>query len=123
MVFLKNISISILSIIGSMFILTFIMTLFSYFSLISDKLVSIFKIAILFISLFIGGFIMGHFSVRKGWLEGFKLSIIFLIFLIFFEFLFLNKTFEFKSILYYIIVSISCIFGSIIGINFNKVKN
>ena len=66
--FIKNVSISILYIVLCLLILTFILTLFSYFNIISDKVVSIFKIIIPIISLFIGGFFIGKKSLRKGWL-------------------------------------------------------
>lgn len=121
--FIKNVSISILYIVVSLLILTFILTLFSYFNIIGDKTVSIFKIIIPVISLFIGGFFIGKKSLKKGWLEGLKLSLIFLIILIIFEYLALNQSFNIKNLLYYIILSISSIFGSIIGINKNKESN
>ena len=121
--FIKNISISLLYIIISILVLTFIMTTLSYFNIIGDKFVSILKIIIPVISLFIGGFYLGKKSNKKGWLEGLKLSLIFLILLIIFEFLALDKSFEFKSLLYYIIIISSCIFGSIIGINKNHLQD
>lgn len=121
--FIKNVSISILYIVVSLLILTFILTLFSYFNIIGDKTVSIFKIIIPIISLFIGGFFIGKKSLRKGWLEGLKLSLIFLVFLVIFEYLALNQSFDIKNILYYLILSISSIFGSMIGISKKKIEN
>ena len=115
--FIKNVSLSILYIILTMVILTFILTLFSYFNIIGDKVVSIFKIIIPVVSLFIGGFLIGKKSLKKGWLEGLKLSLIFLILLIIFEYLALDQSFNIKNILYYLILSISSIFGSMIGIS------
>lgn len=120
MKFIKNISISILYIVLTMLILTFILTLFSYFNIINDKIISIFKIIIPIISLFVGGFLLGKKSIKKGWLEGLKLSLIFLIILIIFEYLALSQSFEFKNILFYLILSISSIFGSMIGISKNN---
>ena len=115
--FIKNVSLSILYIILIMLVLTFILTLFSYFNIIGDKVISIFKIIIPVISLFIGGFLIGKKSLKKGWLEGLKLSLIFLILLIIFEYLALDQSFNIKNILYYLILSISSIFGSMIGIS------
>lgn len=121
--FIKNVSFSILYIIASLLILTFIMTIFSYFNIIGNGFVTILKILIPIISLFIGGIYMGKKSIKKGWLEGLKLSLIFLILLVIFEFLALDKSFEIKNILYYLIIITSCIFGSIIGINKNNLEN
>ncbi|MBP3461508.1 MAG: TIGR04086 family membrane protein [Bacilli bacterium] len=121
--YIKNVSFSILYIIGFILILTFILTLFSYFNIFSDKLVSIFKILIPIISLFIGGYYLGKRSNKKGWLEGLKLGFIFLVLLIIFEFLALDIDFKIKNIIYYLIIISSTSFGSIIGINKNIVEN
>lgn len=120
MKYLKNISISILYIITSILILTFITTLFSYFNIIGEKTVSIFKIIVPIISLFIGGFYIGKRSIKKGWFEGLKLGLIFIILLIIFEFLALDISFKGRNILYYIIIIISSMFGSMIGIGMKK---
>lgn len=120
--FIKNASLSILYIVVSLLILTFILTLFSYFNIIGDKSISIFKIIIPIISLFIGGFFIGKKSLRKGWLEGLKLSLLFLIILIIFEYLALDQSFDIKNLLYYLILSISSIFGSMIGISKKKIE-
>ena len=118
--YLKNISISILYIIVSILILTFITTLFSYFNIIGEKTISIFKITIPIISLFIGGFYIGKRSIKKGWFEGLKLGLIFIILLIIFEFFALDISFKGKNIIYYLIIIISSIFGSMIGISNKK---
>lgn len=120
MKYLKNVSISILYIIISILILTFITTLFSYFNIIGEKTVSIFKIIVPIISLFIGGFYIGKRSTKKGWFEGLKLGLIFIILLIIFEFLALDISFKGRNILYYIIIIISSMFGSMIGISMKK---
>lgn len=120
--FIKNVSLSILYITLSLLVLTFILTIFSYFNIISDKTVSIFKIIIPIISLFIGGFFIGKKSLKKGWLEGLKLSLIFLLILIIFEYLALGQSFNIKNLLYYLIISISSIFGSMIGISKKKIE-
>ncbi len=120
MKYLKNISISLLYIIVSILVLTFITTLFSYFNIIGEKTISIFKIIIPIISLFIGGFNIGKHSIKKGWFEGFKLSSIFIILLIIFEFTALDISFKSKNLIYYLIIIISSIFGSMIGISMKK---
>ena len=120
MKYLKNLIISILYIIVSILILTFITTLFSYFNIIGEKTISIFKITIPIISLFIGGFYIGKRSIKKGWFEGLKLGLIFIILLIIFEFFALDISFKGKNIIYYLIIIISSIFGSMIGISNKK---
>ncbi len=120
--YIKNISISFLYIIGVTIVLTFIMTLLNYFNIITGSVLTITKIIITFIAIFIGGFIIGKKSKTKGWLEGIKLGIIIIIILSIINFLILRVNFEFRIILYDIIILFSCTFGSIIGINLNHQK-
>lgn len=108
----KNIGIMSLIIIVS----TFIFTLLNYFNLISGSFMAILEIIIIAISLFIGGFLTGKNSQSKGWLEGLKIGIIFSIILLIINFIFV-KNFELKNILYYLIITICSIFGSMIGIS------
>lgn len=118
--YLKKIGISLLYIIGFILILTFLITLLNYFNIISKNVVSVFKIIIPIVSLFIGGFVTGKRSSQKGWLEGLKLSLIFLFIFILFNYLGLKNNIEFKNLLYYLIIIISTCFGSMLGINYNK---
>lgn len=123
MKYAKNLGFSLLFIIGSLLILTLLLTLFNYFNLFSNGIVSTFKIIIPIISLFAGGFFIGKKSSKKGWLEGLKLSLIFTIILILFNLLGLGNKLELKNILYYLIIIISCMFGGMLGINKNNSEN
>jgi putative membrane protein (TIGR04086 family) len=123
MKYAKNLGFSLLFIIGSLLILTLLLTLFNYFNLFSNGLVSTFKIIIPIISLFAGGFFIGKKSSKKGWLEGLKLSLIFTIILILFNLLGLENKLDLKNILYYLIIIISCMFGGMLGINKNNSEN
>ena len=117
MKYLKKLGFSFIYIISSILILTFIITIFNYFNIINNKTISIFKILIPVISLFIGGYYIGKKSNNKGYLEGLKLGIIFSLFIIIFNFLVLSNSFKLKYLLFYIIIIISSILGSMIGIN------
>lgn len=123
MKYAKNLGFSLLFIIGSLLILTLLLTFFNYFNLFSNGLVSTFKIIIPIISLFAGGFFIGKKSSKKGWLEGLKLSLIFTIILILFNLLGLENKLDLKNILYYLIIIISCMFGGMLGINKNNSEN
>ncbi|MEI3499671.1 MAG: TIGR04086 family membrane protein [Bacilli bacterium] len=123
MKYAKNLGFSLLFIIGSLLILTLLLTLFNYFNLFSNGIVSTFKIIIPIISLFAGGFFIGKKSCKQGWLEGLKLSLIFTIILILFNSLGLGNKLELKNILYYLIIIISCMFGGMLGINKNNLEN
>ena len=73
---------------------------------------------IIIISFFISGFILGKKTINKGYLEGIKLSIITIIIMIILSIIL--HSFKISNILYYLITSISIIFGSMIGITKKK---
>lgn len=123
MEYIKKLGISFLFLFSSFIILTMIMTIFSYFNILGDKTTNIFKIIIPIISLFIGGFYIGKKSIKKGWLEGLKLSIICSIIIVIINYLVYSSPFESKNILYYIILIASSVLGSMIGINFKQKNN
>ena len=103
-----------------LFLFTFIISIFSYFNLIQGSGIHTSMIIFYILSLFVGGFYLGKNSFKKGWLEGVKLG--FTIILIFFiiNLFFLKNDLSIKTLIYDVILLISCIFGSMIGINFKK---
>jgi len=122
--YLKKLGISIIYILSFILILTFIFTLFNYIGILNNTAINIIKIIIPIISMFIGGFVQGKKTGKKGWLEGLKLSLIFLVILTLFNYLGLKSYLSFKVIIYYLILIISTMFGSIIGVNkFKPNKN
>ncbi|NLL44279.1 MAG: TIGR04086 family membrane protein [Mollicutes bacterium] len=120
MLFLKNCLKPLLYIIGSILILTLIVTILNYFNVINYQVVTIIKFIIPIISLFIGGILIGKRSHHKGWLAGLKLAIIFLFILFLFNYLGLNHKIKLTDLIYYLIFIISTMFGSVIGINSKK---
>ena len=120
MKYLKKLGYSFLYIMGIILVLTFIATIFNYFNIISDNIMSIIKISIPVIAFLIGGFIMGKKSNKSGYIEGLKLGIIDSLLLIIFNFLALNNSFKFIYLLFYLILIVSSMLGSMIGINRKK---
>lgn len=110
----KRLIFTIISIIISLFILTILY----YFNIISSNTNKILKIIIILSNIFISSFILGKNTPSKGYLEGIKLS--FLILPIFIIFSLITSTLKFKVIIYYLIISITSILGSMIGINRKK---
>ena len=96
-------------------LLTIIKTIFNYFNILNYKIINIIKLLIPIISMFFGGFKIGKNSEKKGWLEGIKISLIISIFFLIITLL-LNK-FKLKYLLYLVIIIVSGVFGSMIGIN------
>ena len=114
--YLKILGKSLLYMTSILFISTLIITLLNYFNIFGSKIVTVFKIIIVLISMFVGGFIMGKNSNKKGWLEGLKLGLIILVILILVNFI-LKQSFDIRNLIYYLILIASTVFGSMIGIN------
>lgn len=97
------------------FILTLIFTILENYNIINYKTKNIMKMIIPMICLTFGGYKIGKKSDKNGWLEGIKLSV-FILIIMTITTLFL-KAFKVEYLIYLIILTISGIFGSIIGIN------
>ena len=94
-----------------------LLSLLNLFS-ISNSITNILSMIVLIITYFIYGLKKGKISNNKGYIQGLKvgsiLSLILLILSIF------NLYFSIKTIIYYLILILSSIFGSTIGINKKK---
>jgi len=117
----KNIGISCLYSYGFLFVLTFILSLLNYINFI-DGTFSFFMVFNLVISVFIGGFLCGKCSLKKGWLEGLKFGFVFLIILSIFSFFGFSNSISFKYFVFCSIILVSSILGGMIGIGFRKEK-
>lgn len=115
--YIKNFIKPLIFILGIIIIGLLVITPLNYFDVINGNITNIIKIIIPIISLFIGGFMIGKISNKKGWLEGLKLGIVTILIFILISYIGFNESFKLKSLIYYIILAMSSIFGSIIGIN------
>jgi len=116
MKYIKKIFFPLLIMTSIILIFPLLISTLSYFGLLNSKITSIFKILVSLSSFLIGGFLVGKKSEKKGYIEGIKLSIIFLVITMIINYFILDTPFKFKTLLYYIILTISCMFGSMIGI-------
>ena len=114
--YIKNIFKSFAYIIGSILILTLITTLLNYFDIINNKILNIINFIIPLFSLALGGYIIGKNSTKNGWLEGVKIGIIFVIIILILNLIFIHNI-NFKDLIFYCLLILSSIIGSIIGIN------
>ena len=96
-------------------IATFITTLLNYFNILPSKIISIIKLLIPIISISIASFKLGRNSKQKGYLEGLKIGITIITVFIIITLL-INKI-QIKSFLYYLIILLSSILSSTLGIN------
>ncbi len=115
MKYLKILGTSLLYVLIITVSLTFLITIFSYFNIFSDNITKVFKLLTPIIGMFVGGILMGTKTNKKGFLEGIKLGVIVDIILVIISLI--TNSIKISSILFYIILIMSAIFGSMIGIN------
>lgn len=118
MIKIKNFSLSCLLIFSFILILTLIMTFLNYFNILPDKIVSIINIIIISITSLIGGIYLGIKSNKGGYKNGIVLGLIYSVILILLDLIFFD--FKIKYLLFYIIIIISTMLGSMIGIQKNR---
>ena len=100
---------------GTIIIGIFLFTLLNYFNILSDKIMSFIKI-LLPIGVFgFGGFYLSKNSSKRGIIEGLKIGLILIAFMFLVSILGLSSGFEWKSILYYLILLFASIIGGIIA--------
>ncbi len=115
--YLKVLGKSFIYILSILFISTIIITLLNYINFFGNKLVTLSKIIVPIVSIFVGGFIIGKNSKQKGWLEGLKLGMIIILILLILNYIILKQRWELRNLVYYLILLSSSIFGSMVGIN------
>lgn len=120
--YIKNIFISAFVSIIFIFVLTFLLTIFNYFNFINDGFLSFFQILNLSLSIFVGSFLIGKNSLKKGWLEGIKFGFFLLVIMFLINYLIFEVHIGFKFILFNIIILVVSMFGGMVGISFRKEK-
>lgn len=100
---------------------TFITSLFSFLNLFRGNVLTIIKFLVPTLSFFIGSYMQGKSSKKKGFLEGLKVGGILVFVLFIFNYGF-YQTFHFKNLLYYMLLLFIAMAGGIIGISRRKEK-
>lgn len=95
-----------------------IITLLNYFNILGYKLTIYLKFILGIIAFILGGFQIGIRSSKKGWLEGLRYSLIIIIPIIIISIII--RSFEYKCLIFYSILIISSVIGSMFGITKNK---
>ena len=113
---LKNYLKSYLYLFISIIILTLLLSVINYFFIIPTKVI---KLLIPIISILISSIILGKNTKSKAFLEGIKFTSIYITLSIILSIIFKNP-FSIKLILSYILLLLSGIIGSMIGINLKK---
>lgn len=116
--YLKNLSKGLLTTIIIFIILSLILTLLNYFNLLNHTVLTICKMIIPLLSVGLGGLTAGKSVTKNGWISGLLIGL-FITFIIFILSLILQE-FEFKNLIFFIILIITSTFGSMLGINTKK---
>ena len=116
----KNLLFSLLYFFIGILIINLFLTVFSYFNLIGDNVINVLYFFLPLGLVLMCSYLLGKKSEKKGFLEGLKLGGI--ICLVFLFITFMGHEFSVKVFIYYIVIIITSIMGSSIGIN-NKEKN
>ncbi len=115
---IKKYLISLGYIFAIIFGITLFLTIFSYFDILSTSVLKILKIIVSIIATFAGGFMIGKNSDKKGYLEGIKLGIIYVIIIFLLSILGFSN-FKWSNLLFYLIIILSTMLGAMFGINKN----
>lgn len=113
--YLKATSILTIEIIISIFIIS----IMYYFHFLNDWLNNFLIYLVPLIFIFITSFKLGINAKAKGFLEGIKISLITVILLLLFN-LILYRQFNIKTGIFYLVILITSLLGSTLGINKNK---
>ncbi len=113
---MKKYLISYTYLLGSIIILTLILSIINYFIILPTNII---KTIIPIISIFISSILLGKKSTKKAYLEGIKFSILYIVFIFLFTILIKYKI-KINIILYYFILILTSMFGSMIVINLKK---
>lgn len=99
-------------------IMTLILSIISYFFNTTSNII---KIIIPILSLLISSIILGKNTKEKAYIEGIKFSLIYIIIITILKFI-LKTNFNYKVIIIYILMILTSIVGSTIGINLQRKK-
>ena len=103
----------IITIVGSI-----IISLLHYFSILDINIINILKIALPIIAILVSSFRIGKGANKKGYLEGLKFGGIIILIILLTSIIL--KSFNIKSLIFYLILLISSMLGSMIGITRKK---
>jgi len=109
---------SLIIFLSSIVIIPIFLTIFNLFKIETNKIIVIIIGAIL---MFIIGLLMGKKSESRGYLNGLLLSVISILILVLLSLIF-RFSLNINSLIYYVILILSTVIGSVLGIN-KKAKN
>ena len=101
----------------SLLLLSILIGTLSYFDVLRNSSIKIFELIAIIISMLIGGIYLGKNSNKKGYLEGIKIGLAMIVILFIFGYLSFGKEVSISTLIFYVIILVSSVLGSIFGIN------
>lgn len=101
----------------TIFILLFFVATLYYYDIISSNVVGYLRLAIILIVLFITSYILGKNTEKNGYLEGMKFGLFNILLFLLISVIFFRDDLMLRIILYDIILLVTSVLGSMIGIN------
>ncbi len=120
---IKKYFISIGITLGLILIFAFFLNMLNYFNLINTNTYKIILIFMTSISVFIGAYLLGKETNKKGYLEGIKYGLIITILFWILSFLAFDENFKISNLLYYLVILVTSSIGSMLGISRKNEKN
>ena len=97
----------------------FVLVLLNYFQVLNFKTITKINFIVMSLLMFILGLYGGKRTAKKGYLEGLKLGFIIVFILLILNLVFI-RIFNLNILVYYLIIIMSSMFGSMIGINLKR---
>lgn len=114
---LKNYGIMLAYLLGGAIMISLILSILNYFNLFTGMISkSIIGLFVLTISIY-AGYYCGKKAEKKGYIEGLKIGSLFILTLLLLNIIFFATSWNIQRMIYYVIILIACVIGSMIGIN------
>ncbi len=98
-------------------IITLLVSTISYFSNMSSKIITILLLLGVVGTFFIFGYRAGKRASSKGYIAGLKIGIGAVLIMLILSFIFFGFRFKLSKVIYYVVLILSSIVGSMLGIN------
>ena len=92
------------------------LAIFCYYTNIDNGFISFLKLAIPIISIFVSSFILGKKANKKGFIEGLKIALLFIV-IVFIISLLVKAKLGLNTFLYYLLIALTSMLVASIGIN------
>jgi putative membrane protein (TIGR04086 family) len=99
---------------------SFIFSLILRFSSLNEGSLQLTITILSFLSLFIGGFISGSRSGKKGWISGGLTGVTYSLIMMLYQFLAYNSFFQWEQLVYHICFTLTAMMGGVLGVNLTK---